>query len=180
MLSKAEWEDIHQRALERFEAAGVILTDEEAENLEIADLGLDRFEEVGLTAITYVNNDRYCAKELLLFPHQVLPEHAHPPFDDYPGKQETLRCRSGTVYLYVEGDPVDSPSVTPPFHTEHYTVGHEIVLEPGDQHTLDPDTKHWFAAGAAGAVISEFSSPSFDAKDVFTDPAIERIPDQPY
>ena len=38
------------------------------------------------------------------------------------------------------------------------------------------DTLHWFQGGPKGAVVSEFSSPSSDEADVFTDPRIRRIP----
>lgn len=29
------------------------------------------------------------------------------PEKNYPGKEETFRCRYGTVYLYVDGEPTD-------------------------------------------------------------------------
>ncbi len=45
--------------------------------------------------LVYVNTDRYCAKELVLYPGQTCPEHRHPPFDGTPGKEETFRCRRG-------------------------------------------------------------------------------------
>ena len=41
---------------------------------------------------------------------------------------------------------------------------------------MEPDTLHWFQAGPEGAVISEFSTRSFDEYDIFTDPRIQRIP----
>ena len=44
------------------------------------------------------------------------------------------------------------------------------MLRPGDQHTIAPDTLHWFQAGDEGAVVSEFSTTSRDELDVFTDP----------
>ncbi|MDD8016086.1 MAG: D-lyxose/D-mannose family sugar isomerase, partial [Acidobacteriota bacterium] len=47
----------------------------------------------------------------------------------------------------------------------------------GEQYTLPPGTLHWFQAGDQGAVVSEFSSTSFDEKDIFTDPNIKRIPE---
>ena len=50
----------------------------------------------------------------------------------------------------------------------------EIVLGPGDQWTIPPDTLHWFQAGDDGAVVSEFSTRSRDETDVFTDPRIVR------
>jgi D-lyxose ketol-isomerase len=56
-----------------------------------------------------------------------------------------------------------------------YTAQHELVLHPGEQHTVAPDTLHWFQAGPDGAIVSEFSTRSTDEADVFTDPDIKRI-----
>ncbi len=157
--------------------AGIILTPAEAEQLEIADFGLKRLKQEGLQLITYVNNDRYCAKELVLFPGQTCPEHRHPPVGADPGKRETFRCRSGTVYLYVEGDAAPTLHAQVPDESKpYYTVFHELVLAPGDQYTIEPDTLHWFQAGPEGAVVSEFSSTSRDELDIFTDPRIVRVP----
>jgi D-lyxose ketol-isomerase len=81
------------------------------------------------------------------------------------------------VYLYVEGEPTPSPTATPPAGRESsYTVWHEIVLRPGEQWTIPPDTLHWFQAGDEGAVVSEFSTRSRDEFDIFTDPDIRRLP----
>ena len=52
---------------------------------------------------------------------------------------------------------------------------HEIILSAGEQYTIEPNTKHWFQAGDEGAVVSEFSSPSDDASDIFTNPTIQRV-----
>jgi len=94
----------------------------------------------------------------------------------FPGKEETFRCRWGTVYLYVPGAASSPAHCTPPAGREkHYTVRHEIVLTPGKQYTLGPDALHWFQAGEEGAVVSEFSTRSRDEMDVFTDPDIGRI-----
>ena len=109
-----------------------------------------------------------------MFPDQTCPEHRHPPFDGTPGKEETFRCRSGLVYLYTEGEPTPAPAAGRAAPTGVYTVWHEIVLDPGDQHTIPPDTLHWFQAGADGAIVSEFSTQSRDELDVFTDPRIGR------
>ena len=122
--------------------------------------------------LVYVNTDRYCAKELVLRPGQTCPEHRHPPFQGTPGKEETFRCRSGLVYLYVEGDPTREPACTPP--PGAYTVGREIELRPGMQHTIPPGTLHWFQAGPEGAVVSEFSTTSRDELDEFTDANVLR------
>ena len=157
--------------------AGVAITADERASIEIADFGLGDLDHTGLQLITYVNTDRYCAKELVLFPHQTCPEHRHPPVGREPGKMETFRCRWGTVRLCVEGLPSPAPSARPPAGSErYYTVFHELELRPGEQYTIPPDTLHWFQAGPDGAVVSEFSSTSRDELDVFTDPRIVRIP----
>jgi D-lyxose ketol-isomerase len=135
--------------------AGIVLTPEERERIELADFGLGRLEEVGLQIVVYVNTERCCAKELVMFPNQLCPEHRHPPVGDDPGKEETFRCRTGTVALHVEGHD-------------------EIVLQPGEQFTIPPNTLHWFRAGPEGAIVSEFSTRSRDETDVFTDPRIVR------
>ncbi|MED4626446.1 D-lyxose/D-mannose family sugar isomerase [Bacillus velezensis] len=156
-----------------YQKAGIVLTDNEVEDIQIMDYGLGKLEETGLQLFIYVNTDRYCSKELVLFPRQTCPEHRHPPVGGEKGKQETFRCRWGKVYLYVEGEKTENPSVLPPEDDkEYYTVWHEIVLEPGGQHTIPPDTKHWFQAGEEGAVVTEMSSTSTDDHDVFTDPRI--------
>ncbi|WP_158059315.1 D-lyxose/D-mannose family sugar isomerase [Halorussus halophilus] len=184
MTSEAEREQARERAADLLHEAGVVLTGDERREMEVVDYSFDRLEEVGTEIVVYENNDRYCAKELVLFDGQTCPEHRHPPFDDYPGKQETFRCRWGDVYLYVEGEEasesesdgtLQNPTVEPPFRDEYYTASEEIHLTPGEQYTIPPDTRHWFVAGEDGAVISEFSSPSFDEEDVFTDPKIDRM-----
>lgn len=162
-----------ERAAAVLDAAGVVLTPLEQSQIEVADFGLDRHEETGLQLLTYVNTERCCAKELVLFAGQTCPEHYHPPFDGTPGKEETFRVRQGTVYLYVPGDPAANP-VAAPYRSEHYSVWHEILLEPGDQYTIPPMTKHWFYA-PDGAIVTEFSTTSRDEYDVFTDPGIVRV-----
>ncbi|XBW82040.1 D-lyxose/D-mannose family sugar isomerase [Bacillus velezensis] len=156
-----------------YQKAGIVLTDNEVEDIQIMDYGLGKLKETGLQLFIYVNTDRYCSKELVLFPRQTCPEHRHPPVGGEKGKQETFRCRWGKVYLYVEGEKTENPSVLPPEEDkEYYTVWHEIVLEPGGQYTIPPDTKHWFQAGEEGAVVTEMSSTSTDDHDIFTDPRI--------
>ena len=146
---------MRERAAQALADAGVVLTPAEVESIELADFGLGSFEEVGLAILVYVNTERVCAKELVMLPGQLCPEHRHPPFGDEPGKEETFRCRAGDVELHVEGhDPV--------------------TLRPGDQFTIPPDTLHWFRAGPDGAVVSEFSTRSRDETDVFSDPRIVR------
>ena len=151
-MTEAEARD---RAAGMLADAGIVLTPLEREQIEVADFGLGRLEEVGLQIVVYVNTDRVCAKELVLFPDQRCPEHRHPPVDGEPGKEETFRVRRGTVYLHVDG-------------------AGDVALAPGEQYTIPPDTLHSFQAGAEGAIVSEFSTTSRDGLDVFTDPQIVR------
>lgn len=161
-----------------FKKAHIALTAEEREHLEFVDFGFGagNVDKEGLQLIVYCNNERYCAKEMVLLPYQTCPEHRHPPKkNDAEGKMETFRCRYGKVYLYVAGDATKHLSAEIPVkHKKWYTVRHEIVLHAGQQYTIPPNTRHWFQAGNKGAVISEFSSPSDDASDIFTNPNIQR------
>jgi D-lyxose ketol-isomerase len=175
MITKAELKAAQKRALEYLEHAGIVLTTEEAQNIEVADFGLGELAKTGLESVVYVNTDRVCAKELILFPGQTCPEHRHPSVGGESGKEETFRCRWGRVYLYIEGEPTQAPACRPPKGSEpYYTVWHEVVLDPGDQYTLQPNVLHWFQAGPEGAIVSEFSTRSTDENDVFTDLRIKR------
>jgi D-lyxose ketol-isomerase len=173
VLTPAERDAARTRAAAVLAEAGIVLTPAETTGIEVADFGLSRLEETGLELVVYVNTPRVCAKELVLFPWQLCPEHRHPPFDGTPGKEETFRCRTGTVYLYTEGEPSPEPAARPPADGV-FTVWREIVLRPGEQHTIPPDTLHWFQAGEEGAIVTEFSTESRDDLDVFSDPRIAR------
>jgi D-lyxose ketol-isomerase len=168
-----------EAAFKIIQRAGIVITPREKAKIEVADLGLGDIENIGIQLVVYENNDRYCAKEIILSPRQICPEHRHPQVSDRNiGKQETFRCRWGEVYLYVEGRPAAKPkAVVPEKYKKYFTVWKEIILRPGDQHTLPPDALHWFQAGDEGAVVSEFSSTSIDEKDIFTDPRIRRVPE---
>jgi D-lyxose ketol-isomerase len=154
VITREEQREAQAYAAAELAAAGIAVTDAERDAIEVADFGLSRLREQGLMLLVYVNTDRYCAKELVLYPGQACPEHRHPPFGGGPGKEETFRCRRGLVTLRVDG--------------------RELVLGPGEQFTIPPDTLHSFRAGPDGAVVTEFSSASRDELDVFTDPAVRR------
>ncbi len=177
-MKQAHVSRIRRRALEYLKKAHIAITGKEAENVEVADFGLGDIRNIGLELIVYESNERYCAKELVLFPRQTCPEHRHPRVDDTNiGKQETFRCRWGEVYLYTEGAPTPKPRAKlPRKYRGSFTVWQEIVLRPGDQYTLPPNTLHWFQAGVKGAVVSEFSTKNTDELDFFTDTSIRRVP----
>jgi D-lyxose ketol-isomerase len=178
MLTAAQVQQARERAAAMIASASIVLTPAERAAIEIVDFGLDDFEHLGTEIVVYVNTERVCAKELVLFPHQTCAEHRHPPFDGTPGKEETFRVRSGVVYLHVEGgEPTPEPKAHPVREERGvYTSKREIVLLPGEQFTVLPNTKHWFQSGPDGAVVSEFSTRSRDELDIFTDPEINRMP----
>jgi D-lyxose ketol-isomerase len=178
MITAEQYKNAVELASAMLQQAGVVITPEERARFEVADFGLGELEKTGLQIITYVNTERCCAKEIIMTPRQTCPEHHHPTIRGIPGKEETFRCRWGTVYLYVPGERTLSPACRPPAGSEaYYTVGKEICLKAGEQYTLFPDTPHWFQAGPEGAVVSEFSTRSTDDADVFTDPRIKRAPE---
>lgn len=177
MLNRETVNRYREETVAALQNAHIVVTEAEKSQVEIADFGLGQFEQTGLGVLVYVNTDRCCAKELVMWPGQTCPEHRHPAVGSDPGKEETFRCRCGVVYLYVPGTPPSKPKATPPRGSEkNYTVWHEIQLNPGEQYTLAPNTLHWFQAGPEGAIVSEFSTRSTDENDIFTDPRIVRVP----
>ena len=177
-MKKADYLRQKELAIEYYEKAHIVLTDEEKENIEVADLGLDMVDKVGLQLVVYINTDRVCAKEMVLTPHQVCPEHRHVPTNGQEGKEETFRCRYGKVYLYTDSESGkgSKDNIGVPLPPTDVTVFNETVLLPGEQFTIMPGTLHWFTSGDEGAVISEFSTRSTDETDYFTDKRIVRAP----
>ncbi len=102
-------DEARSRAADVLERVGIRLTNGERDSIEVTDFALGRLEEVGLQILTYVNTERVCAKELVLFAWQSCPEHRHPPVGDDPGKEETFRCRAGDVEIQVEGTGAGAP-----------------------------------------------------------------------
>ena len=174
-MKRSEYNAMCEAALAYYQKAGIVLTDAEKERIEVADFGIGKVRQVGLQILTYINTERVCAKEMVLLPYQTCPEHMHVPTGGMQGKEETFRCRYGKVYLYVpgEGKREDIQAKIP---ETDVSVFHEIILNPGEQYTLMPETWHWFQAGEEGAVVSEFSTRSTDETDVFTDKRLVREP----
>ena len=77
MLTQKQYNDGVQYVVEEFKKAGIIITEEEKEKIEVADFGLGIVEKVGLQLLTYVNTEKCCAKEMVLRPYQTCPEHTH-------------------------------------------------------------------------------------------------------
>ena len=170
-MTREQYETSVRRAREYYKKAGIIVREDE--EIEVIDFGLGKVEEMGLELCVYVNTERVCAKEMVLFPYQTCAEHMHVPTNGAAGKEETFRCRYGKVYLYVSGEG-DKDEIEGRLPESEVSVFHQVILNPGEQYTIMPETWHWFQAGAEGAVISEFSTRSTDETDVFTDKRLVR------
>ena len=73
MLTKERADKYRARAMEYLNKAGIILRRYEIDHMEIADFVLGEPEKTGLEVVVYVNTERVCAKELVLFPRQTCP-----------------------------------------------------------------------------------------------------------
>lgn len=175
MISRHEFENARLQAIDMITKAGIVLSNNEKETLEVVDFGLSKLNEEGAQIATLVQTERLSVKLLALFPNQTEPEHWHPAVGDDPGKEETIRMVSGLLYFYIPGEDSVKEGCIPSGKEECYTVRQEVVMQPGDQLTLSPGTKHWFQAGSEGAVFYSFSTIARDVLDKFTDPAIQRI-----
>jgi D-lyxose ketol-isomerase len=175
MITVQQQAAARRRAAALLERSGLAFRPEEVERIEVADFGLSELEQSGAQIMTVVETKEIAAKLLIMFPGQTEPEHKHPRLGDYPGKEETLRCQWGELLLYVEGEPAPAPRAQAPPRRRHtYTAWKEIVLRPGDQVTLPPNSPHWFQGGPEGAVVWTFAARVTDVADVFTDPQVVR------
>jgi D-lyxose ketol-isomerase len=175
MITRSESDKVRKEAAEILSKAGVFIRQDEIDGMEVADFGLSEIRESGAQIVTLVDTDQIAAKLLIMLPWQTEPEHTHPKISEYAGKEETVRCEWGELYLYGPGEPTPNPKGRPPERRKHtYTVWHEYVLKPGDQITFAPNTHHWFQGGPDGAVFWSFSTKVTDRADQFTDPDIQR------
>ncbi len=175
MITRHQQQNARQRASEMIRSAGIQITGDEAKHIEVVDFGLSNLDKEGVQVLTLVQTERISIKVLALFPNQTEPEHWHPPVGDDPGKEETIRVISGTVYFYVPGEDTFNQGYIVAGKDDCYTMRNEIVMHPCDQITLQPGEKHWFQAKEEGAVMYSFSTIARDALDGFTDPNIERV-----
>ncbi len=175
MITRQQKAGAQRRAADLIRAAGLPITDDEADRIEVADFGLSNLEIEGAQILTLVQTDRIGAKVIALLPGQALPEHWHPPMGADPGKEETVRLQWGTVLIYVDGPDTLQLGRVPAGKERAYSLRHELVLRPAEQLQFRPGEKHWFQAGTEGAVLFSFSSVARDVLDMFTDPAVERV-----
>lgn len=181
MIARDEYIKARDRAAGMFRDAGLVISDTEAKNIEVADFGLSNLSEEGGLILSLANTERIAMRVMALFPGQSTPEHWHIGFDGYAGKEETLRVIKGILYLYLPGEDNLKYGRIPEGKEDMYTCRNETVMKPSDVVTIPPGRKHWFHSGPEGAVFYTVSTLAVDAKDPFTDPNVVRktvIPDE--
>ena len=162
------------RAAAMLRQTGLTFTDREMEGIEVADFGLNDLALEGVQIATLAHTRRLSIKLLVQFPGQTEPEHWHPPVGEDPGKEETIRMVTGTLYFYLPGADTLKHGRIPKGKEAVYTARNEWVLKQNDQLTLEPGTKHWFQAGPEGAVFYSVSTLARDTLDKFSDPNVVR------
>src|SRR6266566_9132968 len=71
MLTQSQVRQMQERVTQTLAQAGFLLTSQEQTQIEVVDFGLSELERTGLQLVVYINNDRYCAKELIMIPRQT-------------------------------------------------------------------------------------------------------------
>jgi D-lyxose ketol-isomerase len=146
MLTKKQYREAQRRALEYMLKARVVLSEEEKQNIGVADFGLSDLEHQGGQILTFFNTDRISAKVIVLFPWQILPEHWHPQIGNDIGKKEVMRVRSGEVYLYMPGDPTPNPrtKIVPEEKKTFYRVARNYFASRRSIHYPPPELSTGF------------------------------------
>jgi D-lyxose ketol-isomerase len=175
MITHKSFVKAQRLAADMVRQTNITVREDELNRIDVVDFGLSELEKSGVQILTLVDTEKISVKLLILFPDQTEPEHLHPRIGEYAGKEETIRCEWGEVFLYGPGEPTLTPKGHPPRkRLSTYSVWKEYHLLPGDQITFQPNTRHWFQAGTQGCVIWSFSTKAIDISDVFTDKGIKR------
>ncbi len=92
-----------------------------------------------------------------------------------PGKAETFDIIYGDGSFFLSGKATRNPRYKIPKSQIQYVKNrHETYLRAGQQLRLQPNTPHSARAGPRGMVAIEYSMPSRDEADIFTDTRIKR------
>lgn len=174
-MKKAGIQDIQKRAAKILKRARIALSSREARHIEVTDFGIGDVRNIGAQIAFRIEADGFSARELVILPSQIFPEHGHiPETHGSQGGQEILRCRWGVIFLYTEGKSSRRIRAHIPFQfRDHFSVWKQQILKAGDQKTIAPGSLHWFQAGPKGAVISEYSVLTPRYRSIWTDPQID-------
>ena len=89
-MTQGEIDKYRSYAHKALEATGITITSEELEKIEVTDFGLGEFQQTGLCLLTFLDTDNVGGRELILLPHQTVPQHLHPIQPDGSGKEDDL------------------------------------------------------------------------------------------
>jgi D-lyxose ketol-isomerase len=163
------------RAMKCFQAAHWTLPPKP--RWDVTDLGLGRFDEVGLVLVNLAEEPEYCEKLMYSKHHQVTPMHTHKK------KKEDIISRSGKLAIELWKGHPEKTRKGEPFlvqrNGERVEVrsGEPIVLLPGERVTIVPGVYHAFWPESAECIIGEVSTANDDAHDnFFVDPEVGRFP----
>ncbi|MDN3377331.1 MULTISPECIES: hypothetical protein [unclassified Pseudoalteromonas] len=135
------------------------------DDLWVMDYNAGRFAEVGLSGITYENNQKnlYMLLDIFLLPNQMLAEHWHVDGEETAAKREGWLVRWGKSYIagVGENNMADFPQVKIPHIHWGGKVEAKNIVEgvPGSFTNLQQVlSKHWQMAGKEGAIITEVAN----------------------
>ena len=101
MITKTQQKAAREQAADMIRQAGLLISDGEAESIEVVDFGLSNLSVEGAQILTLVQTERISVKLLALASNQTEPEHWHPRVGEDPGKEETVRHLWGDLLFYV-------------------------------------------------------------------------------
>lgn len=132
------------------------------EEINVTDYGVGNFAKLGLSSITFVNNEKekYMLMDIFILPGQMLGEHRHIAAAGNPAKMEGWLIKYGSSYVagIGEDNTAQFPQVViPKEHWEGKTSSkHIIEAKPGDfLNLLEKGSYHWQYGGPEGAILSE-------------------------
>ncbi len=175
-MNVLDFENAKQQAAELLRKSGFPVTDEEWTRLQVNDFGLANLSHEGFAFIDILRSPRVRITLLILLPNQTLPQHLHPSYEEESGKEETLRVLYGQTKVYIRGEQNVQDVRIPPGKGDYYTARHEILLLPGQQHSVQPTVEHWFQGGPDGSVNIAFQNRVDETKNLFYDPKSSGCP----
>jgi D-lyxose ketol-isomerase len=175
MSTSSQYASCAELAASILSSCTIPLTARELSEIVVADFGLGNVLVEGAQILTLFDTGRISGKLIVLLPHQVLPEHWHPPVGDDPGKEEVLRALGGSIRCYsgIENASIPCADI-PPGKESCYTCRQRVDLNAATQLVIAPGHKHWLAGGPEGGVVFSFSTCVRDVLDRFTDTTIVR------
>ena len=144
---------------------------------DITDMGLGRFDKVGLVLINLCEEKEYCEKLMYAEQGQVTPLHAHHL------KKEDIICRNGQLAIELwAGHPNQCPKgkegvIKCNGVKVSFQSGIPLVLNAGERVTIERGMIHSFWPLSKECVIGEVSTANDDTNDNhFVDDQVGRYP----